>query len=215
GTDCVQLEIAKDGQDDISVLVEGDSTELAEGSVIAYMIGSKGYVEQGQYYEIFSPASDSYSELLNDTLSYQIFSDRLKNVTDMDIDKYNDAKTPVYDQATSKEVAVYFGIVYKKSGNSLELITLQDNGISDTVKTKSFLISGANSYVYDYGQKAKYRVSVGSQTQSATIFNQSYTDWDKNYISWDAVVENDAAPAMAEVKVVDGDVLDIIYYVAP
>ncbi|MGN0163631.1 MAG: S-layer homology domain-containing protein [Candidatus Ornithomonoglobus sp.] len=223
GTTCTELTVARDGQEDISVLVEGDDIDAAEGSVIAYVIGSDGYVEDGDLYVLVDAASSYESQKAN-LLADNNFAKAVKNANIIETGKYSGFATPKYASTTSKDVVLYYGIVYKKSANNLELFTSQDsNGISSVNDVETFSVSGANQYVYDYGQKAKYRVSVGSQTQASTIFNQSYctaeggadTGNDKNYVSWNFVGAEDATPALALVKEVDGDVLDVMYFVAP
>ncbi len=226
GTTCTELLLCKDGNDDVSVLFEGDDTGLIEGSVVAYVVGNDGYAET--YYEIYSPVSGSgYTDILANTLKQSNFSDVLKNVQDasnvgISTTKYPNAKTPKYATTTSKDVVLYFGIVSKKSANNLELFVAQENGQSSllTSDLQSFSVAGANSYIYEYGNQNKNRVSVGSVTQNSTIFNNAYVTNDKNEVKWDLLQYDDPngnniQPALALVKVVDGDVLDVVYYTAP
>lgn len=222
GTTCTELTVARDGQEDISVLVEGDDVDATEGSVIAYVVGSDGYVEDGDLY-VLVDAGTSYAAQRTAVLADDNFNKAIKRANIIESGKYAGNATPAYASTTSKDVVLYYGIVYKKTANNLELFTSKANGISSVNDVESFSIANANQYVYDYGQKAKYRVSVGSQTQAATVFNQTYctadgkadTENDKNYVSWDNVAKEGSTPALALVKEVDGDVLDVMYFVAP
>ncbi|MGN0182005.1 MAG: S-layer homology domain-containing protein [Candidatus Ornithomonoglobus sp.] len=216
GTTCSQILVAKGGQEGIEVLVEGEDA-AAEGDVIAYVVSSDGYVEDGDLYTLIS-ADSSYDTMLANTLANDDFGKSL-NADVVNLTATSRGKA-VYEIAyegpsATKDVYVYYGPVYKKQNNSLELFTSKAEGVSNINDVESLSIAGANTYVYDFGQKAKYRVSVGSATQSNTIFNQAYTDDDKNIIAWDTVVANDTNPALALVKEVDGDVTDVIFYVAP
>ncbi|MGN0183432.1 MAG: hypothetical protein ACI4DP_13655 [Candidatus Ornithomonoglobus sp.] len=215
GVTCTEALVSYSGQSDISVMFEGYGDDLSEGSVVAYAVGRDGYVEDGNYHTVFSPSSD-YASLLANSLSSDVFGSRmLKNVNQISSGTYAGGFEPSYAVSYTKDVVFYYGIVYSKSGNSLELFTTQDSGMSNVADVKSFSVSSANSYVYDYGQKAKYRVSIGSQTQSTSVFNPVYTDNSKNFISWERAAAEDVAPAIAIVKVADGDVIDVIYYAAP
>ncbi|MCH5211565.1 MAG: S-layer homology domain-containing protein [Oscillospiraceae bacterium] len=228
GTTCTELKVARDGQEDISVLVEGDDV-ASEGSVIAYVVGSDGYVESGDLYVLMN-AGSSYAGQMTALLdnNYENFSGAIMNAKKIEGGRYDGFATPKYASTTSKDVVLYYGIVYRKTANNLDLFTSATSvggskisSVSDDVQT--FSVSGANQYVYDFGQKAKYRVSVGSQTQANTIFNPAYctetgaadTANDKNYVSWDRGLAEDTTPAMALVKEVDGDVIDVMYFVAP
>ena len=222
GTTCTELLVAKDGKEDISVLFEGENTGLAEGSVVAYTIGNDGYVET--FYEIYTPESgNGYETILAKTLAEPNFSDVLLNVKDITSTKYPNAKTPSYASTTSKEVVLYFGIVSKKSNNNLELFTSQADGqssILDENQYQTFSVAGANSYIYEYGNSKNYRVGLGSATQNSSIFNAAYVTNDKNEVAWEKLEYDDKdgnniQPALALVKVVDNDVLDVIYFVAP
>jgi hypothetical protein len=226
GTTCTELRVARDGQEDVSVLVEGDSVAATEGSVIAYVVGSDGYVEDGDLYVILN-AGSSYESMLANTVSnknFTNFAEALSNANIIESGKYADYATPSYASTTSKDVVLYYGVVYKKSNNNLELFTSTDeNKVSAVGDVATLSVSGANSYVYDFGQKAKYRVTVGAQTQNSTIFNQVYstetgaadTENYKNYVSWESVTAETVNPTLVLVKEVDGDVLDVVYYVAP
>ena len=199
----------------ISVMFEGYGDGLSEGSVIAYVVGRDGYVDSDKYHTVFSP-SDSYGTLLADSLSSDIFgSGMLKEVNQIEYGTYAGGFEPSYASSSAKDAVFQYGIVYRKSGTSLELLTAKEDGISYTTNIKIFDISTANSYMYDYGEKSKYRVSLGAHSQSASIFNRAYVDYDKNLISWDMVMQNYIAPTIALVKEVDGDVIDVFYYVAP
>ncbi|MGN0181814.1 MAG: hypothetical protein ACI4DP_05305 [Candidatus Ornithomonoglobus sp.] len=213
GIECTVVQIAKDGEDGISLIVEGTNPPLIEGTVFAYAIGAEGYVHSENLYAIYSPES-SYAATYTDAL--ENMSGALENMTDTG----KGYVTPAYGMTTIKEVELYYGVVYSKSGSNLKLITntsgtgdLRTSNVNNDIV--SFSLSGANAYIHDYGQKSGYRVSVGSLTQNSTIFNQSYTDSAKSIISWKLASENQCNPELAIVKVVDGDVIDVFYYIAP
>ncbi len=226
GTVCTELLLCKDGSENVSVFFEGDDTGLIEGSVVAYVVGNDGYAET--YYEIYSPVEgNGYTDILANALKNTNFSDVLNHVQDasnvgVSATKYPYAKTPDYATTTSKDVVLYFGIVSKKSADNLELFVVQEDGQSSllTSDLQSFSVAGANSYVYEYGSQSRHRVSVGTITQNSTIFNSAYATNDRNEVQWDLLQYDDPngnyiQPALALVKVVDGDVLDVVYYTAP
>lgn len=223
GTTCTKLLVARDGEENVEVLVEGDDVKVAEGSVIAYVVGGDGYVE-ADLYEIVG-AESSYEVqraniLANDNFNKTICDKDGKIAKLITEGKYAGKATPAYASTTSKDVVLYYGIVYKRTNTSLDLITSQADDISELAKVETFTLSGANEYTYDYGQKAKWRVSTGASTQAATIFNSAYctstgapdSEKDKNYVSWNMI--DDATPTLALVKEVDGDVIDVMYFVA-
>ena len=226
GTTCTELIVARDGQEDISVLAEGDDIPAAEGSVITYVVGPEGYVEDGCLYVMFNAGSTYRNQMTNLLDNYSNFSEAIMNTKLINGGRYDGFAAPAYG-ATSKNVVLYYGIVYRKTANNLELFTsaydANGSNISAVNNARSFSIAGANQYVYNFSQMPDFRVSVGTQNQSNTIFNQSYctadgsVDWgnDRNYVSWDMVLSENAAPTMALVKEVDGQVLDVMYFVAP
>ena len=227
GTTCTELTVARDGQEDIRVLVEGDDVKVDEGSVIAYVVGADGYVETGDLYVLVN-AGSSYANQMTALLDKSNFAENIGNATIIGEGKYKGFATPSYASTTSKDVVLYYGVVYRKTANSLEIFTSSNtlangNKISDVGAVQSFSVAGANQYVYDFGQKSDWRVSVGSQTQAANVFKQAYCtadgepdiENDNNYVSWDLALADESSPAMALVKEVDGDVLDVMYFVAP
>ena len=224
GTQCTEIKVARDGQEDISVLVEGTSAP-GEGSVIAYVVGKDGYAEDVY---VIAEAGNNYEAQMTKVLEAKdgIFSNALTNVADFtkNVSKYPNAKTPSYsDATTSKDVVLYYGIVYKKTNNNLDLFIAKDvasdtSTITDKSQYKSFSVGGANQYVYDYGQRSKSRVAVGTQSQNTTMFNAvGYADSNKTILDWAACRTDLTAvtPALAVLKVVDNNVVDVMYYVAP
>ncbi|MDD6763187.1 MAG: S-layer homology domain-containing protein [Clostridiales bacterium] len=213
-----ELKVAKGGQEDISVYLDGTA---AEGDVIAYTTNADGYVDSSDLYTLIS-AGSSYDTMLANTIAKTNFGGMINSSVVTPVvdkgDKFaitytDDQKTNVANR--SKDVYAYFGTVYKKQNNNLEVITAQADNKSDIANVESFTVANVNSYIYDFGQKAKYRVSVGAQNQSDSIFNQSYYDEDKNIIAWNKVQANDVNPTLVFVKEVDGDVTDVVYFVAP
>lgn len=216
GTTCTEVKVARDDQDDVVVLFEGDDTGLQEGDIIAYVVGSDGYVETGKCYTIYSPASsyDGMKDIYKETNFINALNK--DNVSILADGRYAGLGTPAYAKSASKDVVLYFGPVYKKTATTVDIFTAQTDGQSSTIKDlKSLSLAGANSYVYDYNGQKKYKVMKGSTNQGDKIYKQTFVDGNNTIVSWDKVIEEGVNPTFAFVKEVDGDVIDVVYFVAP
>lgn len=220
------------GGNEIELLVEDSADSLSEGAIVAYTIGSEGYVEDGDLYVLYNPAGD-YKALLANVTGNDDFGAGLQNVQKVTASGKNNGKYEIaYNGKTStaKDVFAYLGVVYRKSASSFDLFTDKTNGATSINDTTDFSIAGANVYTFDYNERVNkgVRLSVGnSGTQNTSIFNQAYSDEngnvtadslkDKNYVTWDQSVldANSITPQLAFVKEVDNDVTDVVFFVAP
>ena len=208
---------AEDGQGQELKIYSEESAN--EGDIIAYVTNTDGYVED--LYVLLS-AGDDYDSMLANAI---VEDPTGKNVNYVKANADGDYEISYKDGKTSsKDIYAYYGIVYKKSGNNLEVFTKMNKEGEDfqtnVNEVESFAVGSASSYVYDFSQKAKYRVSVGSHTQSSSIFPKSvgntvFTDGDNNVISWNAVGKQNVKPTLVFVKEVDKNVTDVVYFVAP
>ena len=210
GTQYTTFTVAKDGQEDVTVNVEETDLDVAEGDVIVYSLKSDG-------------TAVNLTKLVDANVKYEGW--------------YTDSKpmisSPTVDVWTSsdKDVETYFGPVYQKSNNNIEIFTKEagtrkytENGeekeialASDILTDTEMLnISGANAYIYDYSSSEKYRVTAGAVPNvSKSIYNKDVVLGDDNtVIDWSAVVANDVNPSFAFVKVVDNYVTDVVFFLA-
>ena len=220
-TTCSSYTVAKGGQE-VEMLYEDENSNLAEGTVLAYVVGNDGYVETNELYVLFAPQG-SYDATYSNIISQDDFC---KSINPAYVIKRN---TPGerYDgryeiaykdgrKSTTKDIFAYVGVVYEKGAKSMSLFTKQASGMSQVAEAIDIDQSSANVYTFDYNERANkgVRLSVGnSATQKGqTVFKQGLIN-EKNTVVWNSL--DDATPQLAFVKEVDGDATDVIYYVAP
>jgi hypothetical protein len=214
-TTCSAYTVIKGGQE-VEMLYEDENANLAEGTVIAYVIGTDGYVETGDLYTLYTPAG-TYDESLSNVLAKDDFGALLNNVSKISSGKNEGKYEIAYDGKTSgsKDVFAYFGIVHKKGSSNVELFTKQSSGRSFISELTDFSLGGANVYSFDYNERSNKGVrltATNSGTQTTSVFNQAY-DNDKNDVVWNNL--DGATPQLAFIKEVDGDVTEAVFYIAP
>lgn len=202
GTKCTTLVVARNGEEDIEVSVENSvlPAGVAEGSIIAYVVGSEGYVDSASSIKLIYTPDEDYADMLADVVAAE---DDFGTIT-------------MGGLTSSKPVNVYYGPVYTASSNTLQLFTTVNDShvsnVNDDVEV--FSLKSANVYTYDYSYKADkgLRVSTGAPSQSDSIFRAAYDDDNVN-VSWTEVDAEDIEPMMAFVREVDGDVTDVVYFI--
>ena len=108
----------------------------------------------------------------------------------------------------------------KRRNNNLEVFTTVADGKSNVNENiKDYTIdSNANVYVYDYAKSVKFRVDAGFvPNQSSSIFNKQVfeaADTEKTEVIWSKVENEDVPVNYALIKTVDGDVTDVVIYIA-
>ena len=213
GTDCIELLVVRNGQEDVSVLVD-DAISATKGDVIAYVVGSEGYVEVANYKKIYSAETDYATLRATANATSVTFVDALAMTGAAQADG---GKLITYDGGTTTkaDTAFYFGPVYRKVNNSLELVDATDaSKKSDIANLISLNVASANTYIYNFAERVDKVSVAGGFAQSNTIYVNSYDDADKTIIDWADVVTNDVQPAFALVKTNDGDVTDVVYFIA-
>ena len=201
GTKCTTLVVARNGEEEIEVSVENSvlPAGVAEGSIIAYVVGSEGYVDSASSIKLIYTPDDDYADMLADVVAAE---DDFGTIT-------------MGGLTSSKPVNVYYGPVYTASSNTLQLFTTVDSHVSNVNDdVEVFSLKSANVYTYDYSYKADkgLRVSTGAPSQSDSIFRAAYDDDNVN-VSWTEVGAEDIEPMMAFVREVDGDVTDVVYFI--
>ena len=202
GTKCTTLVVARNGEEEIEVSVENSvlPAGVAEGSIIAYVVGSEGYVDSASSIKLIYTPDDDYADMLADVVAAE---DDFGTIT-------------MGGLTSSKPVNVYYGPVYTASSNTLQLFTAVNgrhvSNVNDDVEV--FSLKSANVYTYDYSYKADkgLRVSTGAPSQSDSIFRAAY-DADNVNVTWTTVGAEDIEPMMAFVREVDGDVTDVVYFI--
>ena len=206
GRNYVALTVAKDSQENVQINVEpGMGAEnVSEGDIVIY--GTRHDGTAIDFNIVLESDSDYYSFF---DKSVSGFSSMIKTIDENNIWNWSSDDT---------ECKAYFGPVYQYSNKTLELFTEQENGISDTYNdTKAFHLYTPNTYIYDYTSAKKYRITTGAfpNISKSLYSNGVFVDDEKNQLSWDLVKEYECNPYFAFVKTTDGEVTDVVLFVAP
>lgn len=213
GNEYISVQVARDGQDKVTVLFEDTSAEsLSEGDIIVYTLQSDGTV--GSYNKIFTAKSD-YDALANSVYEKTNFAEALNASAFKDLSVDN----TWFVSTDSKPAEAYFGPVYQKQNNSLEVFVGQSGNQSSILSNiEEFTVdSSTKSYVYDYSQRTGKgeRVYAGQlSSSSASVYKGTYADADENIVDWNSVLADQITPNFAFVKVVDGDATEVVYFLA-
>ncbi len=221
GTPVNVITVAKDGAEDVEVMLEDGITAPAEGTIIMYTVGSEGYVTSGNLYTVYAPAA-GYDTMMNAILAETTFTEA---ATDRDVADAVVANASAESGYTigvgtvNTEVSVYYGPVYRATSDVLELFVSKSSGSSNVnTAVESFTLSGANVYTFNYDANTGdgVSVSVDKVAQNMNIFKGLYTDATNSDVLWSAVSADytECAPAAAFVREVDGDVTDVVYFIA-
>lgn len=205
GSDYWTMTVAKDGQEDVTVNYDYDvATEVKEGDIVIYSLKSDG---TSSNLEVVLEAETDYYALFDDA-KVPAMSEKIQTI----------GADNVWNWSTeSKPAKAYFGPVYQKSSNNLELFLSETDGKSNILTdTEIFNIAGANTYVYDYSAAKKYRVTAGAVPNVAkSIYNNDVLSGDeKEIVDWAAAYDADVNPSFAFVKEVDGDVTEVVFFLA-
>ncbi len=213
GNEYISVQVARDGQENVTVLFEDTVAEsLSEGDIIVYTLQSDGTV--GSYNTIFTAKSD-YDALANSVYEKANFAEALSETAFKDLAVDN----TWFESTDSKPAEAYFGPIYQKQNNSLEVFVGQSGNQSSILSNiEEFTVdSSTKSYVYDYSARTGKgeRVYMGQlSSSSASVYKGTYTDTDENVVGWNKVLADKITPNFAFVKVVDGDATEVVYFVA-
>ncbi|MDD6564251.1 MAG: cohesin domain-containing protein [Clostridiales bacterium] len=234
GEECDLIEVARNGESGIEVLLEAGLAEnLREGSIIMYSVGDYGYVERNfanDYFKVIYSPEDTYGDLdaamfaadvrdFTATAGGEVVAGNDQNPVEAGIQGY----TLISNAAgTADDVEIFFGPVYRATTTVVDVLTGKDaNGYTDADEAESITIGDANVYTVDYGMEPGYgeRVSMGGITQSSSFYNIMYKTGDdtKSIIDWSKRLndyELDRKTAMVFVRIVDGITKDVVYFIA-
>lgn len=230
GVSCQVLTIARNGEEGIEVLVAeqadgadaGTDTDaensFPEGTVVMYTVGAEGYVESGNIHKIFTPAAN-YAAMMTAILGQTNFTTAAANSYIVDLDTTDSVVEYSLKVAgnTDADVEVYYGPVYSASASVLELFKGQATGKSSINDTEAFTLAGANVYTYNYDAIAGegMSVAVGGTVQKNTLYKNMFgTDATMTNVDWSTMSAAMVDPMTALVRVNDGDVTDVIFFVA-
>lgn len=228
GTECYETIVARDGAEDVALFIEKtDATaelNLGEGDVVVYTIGTDGYVEADKIEKVFD-CDENYDTLLGATVADANFT-KMISATAVDYDT-NKVKYGTDAATTEKKIELYFGAIYEKRGSNITLIKGYDenkeSNLDDETYVEEFsLDNNTVSYVYDYANSKKNRVSLGQVPGSTdAIWNAVTSGAEDNIITWasddasvQTVASEDVQPNLALIKVVDDDVTEVIVFLA-
>lgn len=217
GETYTSVTVAKDGSEDVVINVEDGlgAESVVEGDIVIYSLNSNGVATD--FYRVLSTGG------VDSTYDYWFTSAGLPKMT---ADMIASADEGVFVgnewnwSTESKPVEVYFGPVYQKINNNLEIFTDINEGKSSVVKdVESFNVATANTYVYDYSAAKKYRVTASSIPGVAkSIYNNEVfdvkNDKNKEFVIWENARKYDVNPSFAFVKEVDGEVTDVVLFLA-
>lgn len=261
GVNVEVLTVARDGEEDIEVLVEKKASVLdsdpvtpgnqstygtpviKEGSIIMYTVGSEGYVDYDDIKVIYSPytnykamADAILADGSNDDLFTEVAANKAVDfgnaVTNSSLITLATDHYTINVGTADPDVEVFVAPVYTSTNDVLQIFKKQ--GLVGTVNVatdvEALTLSGANVYTYNYDKATGdgVSVSVGGTTQRANIFKNMYTDANQSAIDLSIItgvdflqgstteknVNYETAPMFAFVRVDDGDVTDVVYFVA-
>ncbi|MBQ3124082.1 MAG: S-layer homology domain-containing protein [Clostridia bacterium] len=229
GTTVQVLTVARNGEEDIEVLVAeqadgadaDDNTDnendFPEGTIIMYTVGAEGYVEDGKIHVIAGPAAD-YATMMSNVVAETNFSAEIANSYIVANANSKSGYSLTVDGNTDNDVEIYYGPVYSASATVLEILKGQTSGTTNVNNTEAFTLAGANVYTYSYDAIAGegMSVTVGNSIQKTSTYKNMYADANESEISWAAVnnATTGVEPLVAFVRVVDGDVTDVVFYTA-
>ena len=215
GVSCQVLTVARNGEEDIEVLTD-DLSAIAEGTVIMYTVGAEGYVESANLHKIFAPAAD-YATMMSGILAETNFSAEAANSFIVSNSNSKSGYSLTVDGNVDNDVEIYYGPVYSASASVVELFKGQTTGKSSINDTEAFTLAGANLYTYNYDAIAGegMSVSVGGTVQKNTLYKNMFgTDATLTNVDWSTMAAAMVDPMTALVRVNDGDVTDVIFFVA-
>ena len=218
GVSCQVLTVARNGEEGIEVLY-ANTTTVPEGTVIMYTVGAEGYVENGKLHKIFTPAAD-YATMMSGILAETNFTAEAANSYIVDVIG-SESADGIYslkvDGNTDADVEIYYGPVYSASASVLELFKGQAAGKSSINDTEAFTLAGANVYTYNYDAIAGegMSVTVGGNVQKNSLYKNMFgSDATMTNVDWSRMSAAMVDPMTALVRVNDGDVTDVIFFVA-
>ena len=232
--DYTSIPVVTANSDDIqNVLYEGTRT-FTEGDVIIYSTKSDGTISDNGIYSVINVnGMTSYGNLRAGVLKNDSFTSFVSN-------SVVDANNNWFKTSAQKEAKAYFGPIYRKTNNNLELmlskadttiegVSYKATDLNDRNALMDFAVAGNDvaSYVVDYSERTGnstrvYKGQLNSSTNS--LYNAAnWTSEKEDYILWsteaasnaeNTVMSEDINPNFAFVKTVEGDVTDVVYFLA-
>lgn len=232
GEECKLIKVARNGEEDIEVLVDPAIPDawLAEGTIIMYTVGADGYVEKNDnndFFKVIYSPKDSYEAM--DAAMFASGVRDFRAVAGGLVVAGNGGYTLNFADAVTSDVEIFFGPVYKSSTSVVDILLNKNaEGYTDSDDAESITIGNANVYTVDYGMDPGYgeRVSKGGVTQNKSFYDNMYTRDSEgvktSLINWalrlvdpnNAQSDLDRTTAMAFVRVVDGVTTDVVYFLA-
>jgi hypothetical protein len=237
GEECKLIKVARNGEEDIEVLVDSAIPDawLAEGTIIMYTVGADGYVEKNtnnDFFKVIYAPKATYA-----ALDAAMFADSVTDFAataggavvagnDQDAVTAGLQGYTLFSNAegTADDVEIFYGPVYRSTTTVVDILTAKDAaGKTDSDDAESITIGNANVYTVDYGMDPGYgeRVSKGGVTQNKSFYDNMFVkDSDgvkTSLIDWSKRLDNgalDRTTAMAFVRVVDGVTTDVVYFLA-
>ena len=227
GEECKLIKVARNGEEDIEVLVDSDMPDawLAEGTIIMYTVGADGYVEKNannDFFKVIYAPKATYAALDAAVITATNPNGKFTATAGGLVVAGNGGYTLDFADAVTSDVEIFYGPVYKSSTTVVDILKGKNaEGYTDSDDVESISIGNANVYTVDYGMDEGYgeRVSKGGVTQNKSFYDNMIADNDdtKSIIDWSKRLDNgalDRTTAMAFVRVVDGVTTDVVYFLA-
>ena len=231
GTEYLFVPVAVNNVEDEWIFCRDTDIVLSEGDIIFYS-DNNDRIAKNVYKAVDMRGLEVYDDLLKTAMAAAddtgYFSSVINNVVLPD-----PSNSLFFGSTDNDETKIYFGPVYCKNGDVIQLITgaepMEIDGASylasdlygEDIK-EFWLDTNTNVYLYDYS----YRYGKGMRVIAGhiggireTIYHGCETDDGK--LLWngdgahDTVESMDCAPFFAFVKTVDGDVTDVMFYMTP
>lgn len=212
---------------------------IKEGTIIMYRNGSEGYIDALTDIKIVHTPYLDYSTMMNTLLAQVSVATDFTSLAGGLVTANGSTKSG-YDLGalanSNNDVSIYYGPVYRATSDVLEIFTdMSATEVSNVnANAVALTLAGANVYTFNYdavkadgsGYGTSVEVSKASQTTNA-FKNMYISATDDANIDWNVVAGRtaiagtseyntsyaDCAPIVAFVRVDDGDVTDVVYYV--
>ncbi len=232
GSQYLSIPVLVNGMEDTVYYTDTEAT-FTKGDIIVYSTNDKGVIRE--LYKVLDMSTMiDYDSLFSSALSAAKSGGSFSSILNSNV--LADPSTNEYRWSDSRyPTEVYFGPIYEKINNSLELITgaqIIETSDGECLATpiimynndyiKDFWLFEKNSYVCNYWSDFddKDFVYVSDPFYNAvSIYSNILTTLNtEEYIAWDGdtslitAVTEDVRPPLAFIRTIDGYVADVVYY---
>jgi hypothetical protein len=211
---CWTMTVAN-GKDDVEVSVSTSvqPSQPYEGDVVAYSVGTKGYIDNDAYFYIVASVAGTAT-----TAGKALYSELYNHWTANDLVN-STYKSNVFPAGqTDAKTEIVFAPVYKKANNSLDVFKTAPTAGASNVNAdiESYTVgSEANVYLYNYNNSPKSKVESSLvPNQNSNIFKAALSGTELDTLTWATADTEGIKPNYALIKVYEGDVTDVVIFTA-